>query len=117
MLALAVAATLALASSALAETTITAAPSPSQVAKAKRAETSPQPLTDYSFSYGQQPYQVRPLSSSSPSLSRPLLRLSKPLDRQTDSHSPCRSTRTTSAEALRCAPFVRALRDAEKSQS
>ncbi|GAA5856035.1 hypothetical protein JCM9279_003384 [Rhodotorula babjevae] len=60
MLALAVAATLALASSALAETTITAAPSPSQVLKAKRAETSPQPLTDYSYSYGQQPYQVNP---------------------------------------------------------
>ncbi|GAA5909281.1 hypothetical protein JCM8208_005630 [Rhodotorula glutinis] len=60
MLALVVAATLAFASSALAETTITAAPSPSQVAIAKRAETSPQPLTDYSYSYGQQPYQVNP---------------------------------------------------------
>ncbi|BGP47864.1 hypothetical protein JCM10450v2_003729 [Rhodotorula kratochvilovae] len=61
MLALAAAVALALASSAVAQSTITAGPSPSQVAKAvKRAETSPLPLTDYTYSWGQQPYQVNP---------------------------------------------------------
>ncbi|GAA5906068.1 hypothetical protein JCM6882_003550 [Rhodosporidiobolus microsporus] len=52
------------ASVALAQSTLTAAPSPSQVARAaKRAESSALPLTEYSYSYGSQPYQVNPYAS------------------------------------------------------
>ncbi|GAA5861024.1 hypothetical protein JCM8547_008010 [Rhodosporidiobolus lusitaniae] len=52
------------ASFALAQSTLTAAPSASQVAKAvKRAESSALPLTEYTYSYGSQPYQVNPYAS------------------------------------------------------
>ncbi|GAA6053080.1 hypothetical protein JCM3770_000374 [Rhodotorula araucariae] len=62
MLAVAASATLVLAASAVAQSTITAAPSPSQAASAviRAAASSPLPLTDYTYSWGQQPYQVNP---------------------------------------------------------
>ncbi|GAA5980716.1 hypothetical protein JCM5350_006362 [Sporobolomyces pararoseus] len=50
--------TLALAAVAQAGTTITAAPSGTQLAK--RAASSPNPLTDYTYSYSAIPYQVNP---------------------------------------------------------
>ncbi|GAA6027410.1 hypothetical protein JCM8097_007841 [Rhodosporidiobolus ruineniae] len=53
-----------LAAGAAATSSITAAPSPSQVARAygKRAESA-LPLTEYTYSYGSQPYQVNPYAS------------------------------------------------------
>ncbi|GAA5825766.1 hypothetical protein JCM11251_000363 [Rhodosporidiobolus azoricus] len=52
------------ASFAVAQSTLTAAPSPSQIVQAvKRAESSALPLTEYSYSYGSQPYQVNPYAS------------------------------------------------------
>ncbi|GAA6012959.1 hypothetical protein JCM10207_008395 [Rhodosporidiobolus poonsookiae] len=58
-------ATLPLASLAVAQSTLTAAPSPSQVARAmkRQASASALPLTEYSYSYGSQPYQVNPYAS------------------------------------------------------
>jgi len=53
-------AVLALASTALAGTTITQAPSPTQIEVAKRAASSPNPLTDYTYAYSAVPYQVNP---------------------------------------------------------
>ncbi|BGP15855.1 hypothetical protein JCM10213_005659 [Rhodosporidiobolus nylandii] len=52
-----------LASVALAQSTLTAAPSPSQVAKAGKRAESALPLTEYTYSYGSQPYQVNPYAS------------------------------------------------------
>lgn len=54
--------TLALASLAQAGTTITAAPSPTQIEVAKRAASSPNPLTDYTYAYSAVPYQVNPFA-------------------------------------------------------
>ncbi|GAA5970907.1 hypothetical protein JCM11641_004503 [Rhodosporidiobolus odoratus] len=48
---------------AVAQSTLTAAPSPSQVAKAVKRAESALPLTEYSYSYGSQPYQVNPYQS------------------------------------------------------
>lgn len=61
MLAFAAVASAAFASVALADSTITTAPAPTTIAKAvKRAETSPQPLTAYTYAYSDVPYQVNP---------------------------------------------------------
>ncbi|GAA5861026.1 hypothetical protein JCM8547_008011 [Rhodosporidiobolus lusitaniae] len=43
--------------------TITAGPSATQIAKAKRAESSALPLTEYTYSYDAVPYQVNPYNS------------------------------------------------------
>ncbi|GAA6012278.1 hypothetical protein JCM11491_007080 [Sporobolomyces phaffii] len=40
--------------------TITTAPSPTQIEVAKRAASSPSPLTDYTYAYSAIPYQVNP---------------------------------------------------------
>ncbi|GAA5906444.1 hypothetical protein JCM5296_000458 [Sporobolomyces johnsonii] len=44
-------------------TTITAGPQPTAVEKAKRAEGSALPLTQYTYSYSDVPYQVNPYAS------------------------------------------------------
>ncbi|GAA5997818.1 uncharacterized protein JCM10292_006835 [Rhodotorula paludigena] len=63
MLAFAAVASAAFASVALADSTITTAPAPTTIAKAvKRAETSPQPLTAYTYAYSDVPYQVNPFN-------------------------------------------------------
>lgn len=43
-----------------AQGTITSAPSPTEISKAKRQASSPLPLTEYTFSYSDVPYQVNP---------------------------------------------------------